>query len=238
VALVPDDQPVWHAGVVLSGRVRGPAPYAVVAALAVVLMGCGSTAAGPAGPGSPAAPDPTRSAPAATTSATPGPRSPGVGPVPTSTPAVDPPDADFPAPHPAFAEHFADPMYHDAGDELAPFGSDEGFDLLFTWKEKARDLTACTTVRSVFEGDDPAAAGGIDRTSDDDPAQDGAIVGAGFTLIFFTGHIDPEGKRLVMDAIRREARYYRNGRIREFPVMLRDLESFPASVCTPSAAAS
>ena len=227
MALVPPgDRLVWHAGVVLTRRVRELGPYVVAVALTAFLVGCGSSTAGPAGPGSPAAPDPAR-----TTSATPGPRSPGVGPVPTSTPAVEPPDADFPEPHPTFAEHFADPLYRDAVDEFAPFGSDEGFDFLYTWKEHPQDLTVCTTVRTVFEGDDPSSAGGIDQTSDDDPAQDGAIVGAGFILIFFTGHIDPEGKQLVLDAIRREARYYRNDRIREFPVMLRDLESFPASSC-------
>ncbi len=204
--------------------------YAGVVALVLALAGCGSVAAGPGGPGSPAVPGPAPTTPA-TASTTPGPRSPGVGPVPTSTPAADPPDADFPEPHPTFAEHFADPIYHDAGDELAPFGSDEGFDTLYTWQDHRDELTACTTVRSMF-GDGTSSPAPLDE-SGDDPAQDGAIIGVGFTLIFFTGHIDPEGKRLVLDAIRREARDYHDESLRELPVMLRDLESFPASSCPP-----
>ena len=79
----------------------------------------------------------------------------GIGPLPTSTPPADPPDADFPRPDPAFAAHFADPIYHDQGDDLAPFGSDEGFDTLYTWQEHREDLTACTTVRSMLGPDWP-----------------------------------------------------------------------------------
>ena len=63
------------------------------------------------------------------------------------------------------------------------------------------------------------------------------VVGVGFTLLLLTGHIDTEGKQLVLDAVRREALFYDDPSSTEFPVMLRDLESFPASDCvaTPSA---
>ena len=194
-----------------------------VVVLAALLAGCGSPVASPAAPPTP--------------SAAPAPTGRGVGALPTSTPAADPPDADFPRPHPAFAEHFTDPIYHDQGDELAPFGSDEGFDTLHTSQEHPEDLTACTTVRSLLGPDWVAPSGPATQPAeDDDPAADGVVVGVGFTLLLMTGHIDAEGKQLVSDAVRREAAYYDDESITEFPVMLRDLESFPASDCvaTPS----
>ena len=117
------------------------------------------------------------------------------------------------------------------GEEFAPFGSDEGFDTLYTWQEDSQDLTACTTVRSMLGPDGVDRPGPTTPPATDDPVQDGLVVGVGFTLIFFTGHIDTEGKQLVLDAVRREAAYYDNERISQFPVLLRDLESFPASDC-------
>ena len=86
--------------------------------------------------------------------------------------------------------------------------------------------------------EDSSSSGATEQAVGDDPAADGAVVGVGFTLLLFTGHIDPEGKQLVLDAVRREARYYSDDSLREFPVLLRDLQSFPASACTPSPAPS
>ena len=178
-----------------------------------LLVGCGSVAAGPAAP-------PTPSAASAPTGR-------GIGPLPTSTPAADPPDADFPTPHPAFAEHFTDPIYHDQGDGFAPFGSDEGFDTLYTWQEHPEDLTACTTVRSMLGPEDAEPSGPSVEPAEGDPAADGLVVGVGFTLLLVTGHIDTEGKQLVEDAVRREAAYYDDESITRSRCMLRDLESFP-----------
>ncbi|MGC3953961.1 MAG: hypothetical protein QM804_06870 [Propionicimonas sp.] len=47
-------------------------------------------------------------------------------------------DADLPPAHPAFAAHFTDPLYDDAGADFGPFGSDEGFELVWEWAERPK----------------------------------------------------------------------------------------------------
>lgn len=165
---------------------------------------------------------------------------PGGGPSPSApvppvaadqpTPAADPPDDDFPKPNQEFAVHFADPLYYDEGEELAPFGSDEGSDTLWIWTARRSELTTCTTLRWMIEQDD--VAGALDDPSNNGPDVDGFIIGAGFTLLLFTGHIDTEGKELVLDALHRTYSYYADMEPREPAVMLRDLQRFSATDCT------
>ena len=146
------------------------------------------------------------------------------------TSPADPAEEDFPTPDPLFARHFRDPLYHDEGEELAPFDSDEGSDTLWTWRQRRAELTRCTTVRWMFEQND--VAGALDDPASNGPDVDGFVIGAGFALLLFTGHIDPEGKRLVLDALHRTYSYYARHEPREPAVMIRDLERFPATTCT------
>ncbi|WP_375425928.1 hypothetical protein [uncultured Friedmanniella sp.] len=147
--------------------------------------------------------------------------------------AAEPPDPDFPKPSAPFAAHFTDPLYHDEGEELAPFGSDEGSDTLYGWVDRRHELNRCTTLRWMIEQDDPAGA--LDDPADNGPDVDGFVVGAGFALILLTGHIDTEGKQLTLDALHRTYSFYADSRPREPAVMIRDLESFPATDCTGGA---
>ena len=147
------------------------------------------------------------------------------------TTPTDPAEEDFPTPHPDFARHFRDPLYHDGGEELAPFGSDEGSDTLWTWRQHRAELSRCTTVRWMIEQDD--VAGALDHPASNGPDVDGFVIGTAFALLLFTGHIDAEGKRLVLDALHRTYSYYARHEPREPAVMIRDLERFPATGCTP-----
>jgi uncharacterized protein YfeS len=132
-------------------------------------------------------------------------------------------------PHPAFARAFADPLYYDEGNEFSPFGSDEGSDTLAFWSERRAELDDCTTVRWLIETDDQAGA--LERPKGNGPDVDGFIIGAGFALIYLTGHIDTEGKTLTLDALRRTCSYYADDNPREQPVMIRALEAVNAVDC-------
>ncbi len=53
--------------------------------------------------------------------------------------------------HPAYAAHFTDPFYDDPADDFAPFGSDEGSDLLVEAEEQRSRLGPSSTVADVLE---------------------------------------------------------------------------------------
>jgi hypothetical protein len=156
-------------------------------------------------------------------------------PVPTDaadqlTPAADPnPDSFFPKPHRRFAAHFTDPLYYDEGNEFSPFGSDEGWDTLALWVERRNEVGSCTTARWLVESED--VAGALEDPDRNGPDIDGFVIGAGFALLYLTGHIDSEGKQLTLAALHRTYSYYAEGNPREQPVMIRDLNRFPASDC-------
>jgi len=91
----------------------------------------------------------------------------------------------------AFTDHFTSPIYDDAGDEFAPFGTDEGADLLADWAARTDELGPTTTVRDLLADglDDPADVDGMLAELDDEDGVDAAtvVVGAGFTLLRLTG---------------------------------------------------
>jgi hypothetical protein len=116
---------------------------------------------------------------------------------------------DLPAASPAFAAHFSDPIYDDPADEFAPFGTDEGFDLVHEWAERRDELGPDTTVAHLLEesgfadvGSEldnpegpgvPAAGGQVDAAT--------ITIGAGFTLLRLTGRIDEDGRRQTLKAL-------------------------------------
>lgn len=120
---------------------------------------------------------------------------------------MDEHDDSFPAPHPAFAAHFTDPIYEDPASDLAPFGSDEGFDLLYTWAERP-DEAEWLTLRELleesgFDSFDDVPAGPEDDEALRSHRWETALntVSAAFTLLRLTGSIDPEGKDSAVRAL-------------------------------------
>lgn len=118
-------------------------------------------------------------------------------------------DDDLPEAAPAFAAHFTDPIYDDPADEFAPFGSDEGWDLLYEWAERRDELDSTTTVADLVgesefadfvaqldteEGPGiPVPGGQVDAAT--------ITIGAGFTLLRLTGHIDEAGRQQTLKAL-------------------------------------
>lgn len=143
-------------------------------------------------------------------------------------------ESELPTAHPAFSAHFTDPLYDDEGAEFAPFGTDEGWDLVMEWGERRDELTAASTVRDVVEDDelyDEALAelGRVPAEGEDAPdLVDTAtiVVGAGFTLLRLTGRIDEEGKQLVLQALDSLARFYTHAESDELVIMRADLASW------------
>jgi hypothetical protein len=124
---------------------------------------------------------------------------------PAVTSGVPMPNEALPAASPAFTQHFTDPLYEDPADEFAPFGSDEGSDLLYEWDERRDELTSRTTVADLLE-DAPVSAADLDDPEDVDSAVFASA--AGFTLLRLTGHIDDAGKTLALKALDVLIRYY------------------------------
>jgi len=118
-------------------------------------------------------------------------------------------DDALPKAAPQFKAHFTDPVYEDQAGEFAPFGTDEGWDMLPEWAERRSELNASTTVTQVLEQsgfggmehelDVPESAGIPSPGGQVDAAT--IVTGAGFTLLRLTGHIDDEGKRLTLKSL-------------------------------------
>lgn len=104
-------------------------------------------------------------------------------------------DAGMGEPAAAFAAHFTDAVYEDVSDGRAPFGSDEGADMLAEWTERRDQLGPRSTVADVL-GDEP-----FEYQSSDDIYSLAEVQAAGFTLLRLTGQIDADGKRATLDAI-------------------------------------
>lgn len=120
----------------------------------------------------------------------------------------------MPVPDPNFVAHFTDRLYHDPADSYAPFGSDEGADMLADWAERRDELGPDSTVADILE-DDPA-----ESVSDpDDYFSQVFVQAAGFTLLYLTGHIDPVGKRATIQAIRNMIKFVGG----KDPVLLKQL---------------
>ena len=118
-------------------------------------------------------------------------------------------DEELPKAAPAFASHFSDPVYDDPAGEFAPFGTDEGYDMLSEWAERREELSSDTTVSDLIE-----ESGFADVVSEPDSPEEPGIpvpggqvdaatitIGAGFTLLRLTGHIDEEGRQQTLEAI-------------------------------------
>jgi uncharacterized protein YfeS len=114
---------------------------------------------------------------------------------------TDDEDFDLGPKHPEFAAHFRDPIYDDPAEELAPFGNDEGWDLLAEWVKRADELDSGSTLAQIapdwFEGAPLVPA---DLNEDDVDLND-TVIGAGFTLLRLTGQIGESDRALVLRAL-------------------------------------
>jgi uncharacterized protein YfeS len=129
-------------------------------------------------------------------------------------------------PHPAFAQHFSDQLYDDPSNDFAPFGTDEGADLLADWTDRRHELGRESTLRELLSDElaDVDQFINVDVPGSE-PDLDGIVIGAGFTLLRLTGQIDSEGRAWLMKSLQRSQSFYGDA-APEFTRMLQDLESF------------
>lgn len=106
---------------------------------------------------------------------------------------------DLPTPHRAFAAHFTDAIYEDSSLETAPFGSDEGADLLHEWGERRGELTVASRLTDVLAFDAGDLEELLGRLVGIDQLDEAALVrGAGFVLLRLVGHLDPSDREVVL----------------------------------------
>lgn len=114
---------------------------------------------------------------------------------------IDDEDSGLGPKHPSFAAHFRDPIYDDPADDLAPFGNDEGWDLLADWVERADELHSDSTLTQLapewFRGRPLLLA---DLNEHDVDVND-VVIAAGFTLLRLTGQIGEPDRALVLRAL-------------------------------------
>jgi uncharacterized protein YfeS len=134
--------------------------------------------------------------------------------------------------HPVFAEYFTDPIYDDPANDFAPFGNDEGADVLAIWTERAGELDETTTVRALLEdGETDPDDTWLAENDDVDTAM--FAVGAAFTLLRLTGRIDDDGTRLALRGLDVLEGFYEP--IAEVQRMRADLIAFTERSAVPPA---
>ena len=106
----------------------------------------------------------------------------------------------LPAAHPAFAAHFTDPLYDDVGEDRAPFGNDEGWELAMTWGERRAELGPDSTLETVLGTDDVRnVAGPMEGADGIETAT--FLVGGAFVLLRLTGRISEADRALALEAL-------------------------------------
>jgi uncharacterized protein YfeS len=108
----------------------------------------------------------------------------------------------LPDPAPAFAQHFTDPLYDDVGDGRAPFGSDEGSDLLWSWRDRRDELGPASTLATVLDCEPSSVAGYVGPMDGVDGIETATfITSAAFVLLRLTGHLNDDDRQLALDAL-------------------------------------
>src|SRR5262245_46748129 len=101
-----------------------------------------------------------------------------------------------------FTQHFTDPLYEDRGDELAPFGSDEGSDLLAEWQNRREELGRSATLATVLKcqpNDVAEVAGPMDGV---DGIETASFISSGaFVLLRLVGRLDEADRELALAAL-------------------------------------
>lgn len=136
--------------------------------------------------------------------------------------------------HPTFLQHFPHDFYYDCTDELSPFGSDEGADILAMIEESVRkgyDIDfmeeAYAILSEWLEEDISTPADWMEH--DDRLACDIVMIACAFASIKLTGRITDELKRsgqaaltTIVEEVEPEDRH-------QFELMYEQLTAFPAS---------
>lgn len=108
----------------------------------------------------------------------------------------------LPEPAPAFARHFTDPIYDDVADDLAPFGSDEGSDLLATWGHRRQELDPSSTLATVLECDPSEVTRYTGPMSGVDGLETASfVVSAAFVLLRLVGHLSDDDRQVALQAL-------------------------------------
>ena len=132
----------------------------------------------------------------------------------------------LPEAHENFKRHFTAPFYEDVTSDLAPFGSDEGWDALHIAAEKRTELTSDSTVADVLEIiDEPEAGEWGESPTGEEWNEDATLVAsAAFTLLRLTGQIDETGRVWALEALGILIDYF--GDEPELEQQKKDLESW------------
>ncbi|GAA0988853.1 hypothetical protein ENKNEFLB_00154 [Nocardioides aquaticus] len=118
---------------------------------------------------------------------------------------LETPGVSLPTPHPAFVLHFNDPIYDDTGLETAPFGSDEGSDVLQDWGQRRDELGRNSTIADVLETDQAGLDALVGTFKGIDYLDQAALIrGAAFTLLRLTGHLSVDDRALALRTIEYE----------------------------------
>lgn len=138
-----------------------------------------------------------------------------------------------PPPHPLFTLYFKAAFYLDHETGVGPFSTDEGADILLDWASHADRLSGASTVRDLLgEYTDDVDAFLHDLPTFHDLAVDSIVVGAGFTLLYYTGWIDRPGRHLVLAALTRSMNLNPNGEA-HYRLMTDDLHHHGAAAHPP-----
>lgn len=110
---------------------------------------------------------------------------------------------ELPVAHENFTRHFTAPIYDDQDGEFAPFGTDEGWDILHAAAEKRNDLTTGATVADLLEIVDAGESGGWGESPTAEEWYEDAtfVAAAAFTLLRITGQIDETGRVQALEAL-------------------------------------
>lgn len=106
----------------------------------------------------------------------------------------------LPDPHPAFAAHFTDPLYDDVGAELAPFGSDEGWELVMDGADRREEIAADPTLATLLRTDDVRTVAG-DMVGVDGLETAMFVTSGAFALLRLVGRISEADRALALEAI-------------------------------------
>ncbi len=102
-------------------------------------------------------------------------------------------------PHPKYVAHFIDPLYDSRTMDSAPFGSDQGADMLHDVEMSGGVLRPDASIETVLPWGDvdgyfaDAEKGDVDGLS--------FIYAAGFLLLRFNAHIDEADYRILRSAL-------------------------------------
>jgi NAD(P)-dependent dehydrogenase (short-subunit alcohol dehydrogenase family) len=142
----------------------------------------------------------------------------------------------LPPAHPDFASHFTSKFY-DADDlengDAPPFGSDAQWDGVYEWAGRIDDLRDHPTLRHMLRGS-PHDQRAEDYPDLDSQDVDDMVINQGFTLLRYTGQIDPEGHQWLMEALHRQNERFRDA---AYETMIGDLMTTPTRSAQPRALA-